>query len=863
LSVGTTPKEKMSTSSDEEDDNFLRIHAKAIAEALQQQDTNQASTSGAPQNQSQRERMIHDAYVALCHDDPRVESDLACQYLATALLDPNSPYALSGPLVEGIRQLCAKHQGGASEVKPPMESKSATETEESLSNNATSSSPKGSAMLAWAVYARIPLLCCQATNFSQVDAYLGSYRPPPPPNPLDLETETKNSVTHSILKQEEADRLAAMLSQASVAEAEESKQDETAKNGLDDEVWAEESDPSDFEFESGFSYEQQMTDFQDTFAAWMIDRSNPLKLSKPPAEGTNWKQVRHAVMDLTSQLNYRQVASLWTQEGIASANSLTGGRGPAELLKQFTMTLLIPPTTTTTTQNSRPSVFDSPDDEQDALQPQRQLQAMAWYPLWVLRDAASSTSSNVFSQYLTLLQTLLSVDAAAGNHSPAESMAPATYVGLASLSALCQKFASEVDHGSAANVERFRSLRQALWETSDDLSHALEQEEKFAKTADASRKNTNVHWILWTLLPIFEILTNQRLQTGATVVAKAESLAQRHHPQQTSQQWSSLLQSGLFRHWLLRLQALKGGDGEKSVLWHLMRRSLLYTIAQSMTATTALGKYAWRFPSFVAVVEIGAEAPDISSDVDVSSLPERFVDDILWHLLGMELAGGGASASAPTLQWKTTAKKPSTIKPLPSQAECQSYCWDGFHKLCASVVGVMNAICEEENRKENLVAGVDPALEKEGTSKSSGTKNKSQYQLVLRSFHRFVESLVACPLLAKLFVNDLDRIAPDPSKTIAKSLDAIQETLSQYKAPAQDTLASSRKAKDEDGEGKTIEEMESGRAKEQIQDASLQEDIHTVRKQLKVLRSMLSSKQTPGSSVAMTSLDVASSSKTD
>jgi len=907
-----------------EDENFLKFHARAIAEALQQQEAAEQAYASGDASKLQRERLIRDTYIALCHDDPLVESDFACHCLAAALLDPKAPYALSGPLVEGIRQLCSREEDQQS--APPTIAASKNDEESGTSNNvnlaaiSTSSSPKGSAILAWAVYARIPLLCCQASSLSEIHSYLGSYRPPPPPpDPVLSGQRNEQQILESLEKNDEADRLAAMLTQAE----ESTKKMDSIKDtdgALEEEIWAAESDPSDFEFDSGFSYEQQVNDLQDSLAEWMSDRSDPEKLSKPP-DVTNWKQVRHAVMDLTSQLTYRKVQSLWTS-GLgndAQANALVGGtlsgRGPSDLLAHFTMTLLMPPPAPPApqTKSSRPSIFDSPDDEEHVLQPQRQLQAMAWYPLWVLRDAAVNLPSlNHYSKYLTLLQTLIAVDAASAisttavtGKKEAMSMAPATYVGLASLSALCQQVISAEEKSTSTNisnheaVERYRALRLAVWEIADDLSHALEREDAIrkatttkdmeAKSSDAGKENiTGSDWIVWTILPMLEIMSNQRLLTGNSIMPNAESMAQRHHQQQISQQWSGLLQSGFFKQWLLRLQDLQQGSSESNqtarVLWRLVRRSLMNVIAQSMPATSALGKYAWRFPGFATIADIGpsrGEEADGNKKQQSSELIfENIVDDVLWNLLAVELAGN-SSSTTPTIQWKSSAKKAPTGQPLPTRDQSQQVSWEAFRKLCQNVVFVLKLAAEAENKKEN----VDNDNGKNETFRTTKTLQLKEHQLILRNFHRLIDSLVACPLLAKLFVYDMQPSTGNGTdhdmqcSGIVKQFDAIHEALSQYKAPPPLPPSSSPslgataakevpiklKVDDENATEAQDASMDSGGnlmepalAKEQSQNISLQDDIHRTRKLLKVAQSLLSS--TP---VTVTSQNLTSSSKTD
>jgi hypothetical protein len=96
----------MTTSSDR-DDQFRQGYAKSLAEALHER-------ADPP-----KEDLVHDAYVALCHDDPHVDSDDACRLLANALIKEDSHYRLSERLIEGIRQATGRtFTGGPTSASP-------------------------------------------------------------------------------------------------------------------------------------------------------------------------------------------------------------------------------------------------------------------------------------------------------------------------------------------------------------------------------------------------------------------------------------------------------------------------------------------------------------------------------------------------------------------------------------------------------------------------------------------------------------------------------------------------------------------------------------------------------------------------
>ena len=84
--------------------SFSRDLAQALREAEER-----PSLDAAAADPSVAEELLHRTYQRLCHDDPVAVTDAGARLLQAALLDPESPYALSPRLVQGVRHWCNKN----------------------------------------------------------------------------------------------------------------------------------------------------------------------------------------------------------------------------------------------------------------------------------------------------------------------------------------------------------------------------------------------------------------------------------------------------------------------------------------------------------------------------------------------------------------------------------------------------------------------------------------------------------------------------------------------------------------------------------------------------------------------------------
>ena len=528
-----------STGTSQDDANFRQGYAKSLADALVERED-------AP-----KEGLLHNAYVALCHDDPRVESDQACRLLASALVSDDSPYRLSERLVEGIRQATGRTSTREVVSNPETE---VDEDEEIVWLPGGVATAAGYASIAVASFITIPLRCCQSSDMAVVNKYLGSYRGP--------ERRREELGEHMEAHEErssddqEVQNLAAGLSAMTSQDSDGSESDRGKDDNLIEEVWAAESDPSDYEYESSYNPQQALRELDQ----W-TDAFDPLTLSKP-LPSKDWTELQQAVANLLSNLSYSKLSALSKQQWKALNVS--------NLLSDLTLTLLLQP------ENDSTSLLNE------------ELQQLGTQPLSVLRDRVAA-QHDVLGDYLTLIQTLIAVDAA-GPMTSKSSLAPATMVGLGALSALCDA----THHGQAEAPQR---IRQCVLETCEDLAHVME------------RAGYSAVHVTWTLLPLLDRLTNVRPHG---TLWESSPL--------TNADAQLLLQSGMFRELIM---LYTGSENEETARVQLLR-SIQIMCVQS---TSLLGKYAWRVPELAKLVQTDEFAQ------------EHAVDGLVWNLLGTALAG--------------------------------------------------------------------------------------------------------------------------------------------------------------------------------------------------------------------------------
>jgi hypothetical protein len=439
----------MASSSSSSSSKFTKDFSKAIADALhEKEDSNKPAKAAAQQSLL----LAHNAYAALCYDDPRVESDDACRLLAKELLK-GGKYALSERFVDGLRQATSRFDLGLKAAaattnnnKPANNNATATIKEENdndidFSSSVTSATAVGYAILAVTVFCEIPFKCLQATDLETIQTLLGSYRGP--------QVVEKDAVIEEKLK-------ALNLQEPPNQEQQQQQQEQSPPPPQkvipeNDEVWADESDPSDFVFESNAI----------DWTAWDDVTIDPERLSLP-INDDSWPQVQRAVSNLLQDLTYEKFFPLDATQWKRLALS--------EVLTQMTLVLLV----------------ESKDDT--CMMVTEALKKWSVQPINVLRDRVL-VDSRCLKDFLSLVQSLIAVDTI--QEDPKAPVANATMVGLASLSSICTQ---------AKQLKEICSIRKCVLEACEDLCSLVER---------VSFRLDNA-WVpmIWAFLPLLELIAN-------------------------------------------------------------------------------------------------------------------------------------------------------------------------------------------------------------------------------------------------------------------------------------------------------------------------------------------------------------------
>lgn len=526
----------------------FRAQAAALAQALRQADETASVAPTSP----------HDTYRQLCFDDP-VVSAAACQALAKALLASNNNnkknerLALSNRLVAGVAQLLQQTTSQNDEAV------TADTTMTSLLNPppavpSTSSSAGGYTLLAWTVYGHLPLMILLSDHLAAASAWMGSFRAPPKQvlsqddDSVPLDNANVQEHAEALRKREQAEEA------ETSAVPKKDKNDDDNNNNTDEmdhdslqEVWAAESDPSDYDYGTEPSPNQRLAELE----AWTDDAFcvDPTELSQPLSD-TTWLHVAETVTFLLQQLKYSTALvgitmSTWKQCQISAK------------LTQCTLALLLP-----FTLQSTPLLSQCPENH---------WQQLALQPLHAFRDAVEEHPAALLDDYLNLLVLLLQAHHASSSSGAATTrptkIAPATLVGLGALATLCNATLDKKD------VARTELVRETMLRVADDLTTVLEMVDDDDPV------------VPWTFLSLWHVLSTWQ-----------------HGPGLTNAQAQVLLQSGLVRQWMMTWQEQKkrqSDNTKKSLLQTEMERSILHLVC---AAPTTIGKYAWRFSQFAGHV---------------------------------------------------------------------------------------------------------------------------------------------------------------------------------------------------------------------------------------------------------------------
>jgi hypothetical protein len=677
--------------------SFSNDFSKAIADALHDKETN------LQKEKEDHSNLVRDAYVALCYDEPRVESDEACRLLAKQLLD-GQRYALSERLVEGIRQATSRidirqERPKEDDPKPDRDNDNQPtdiETEAGLSTIGQGyATAEGYAILAFTVFCRIPLKCFEAPDLKDVQRLLGSYRGGKPKDDIHekLQALHLNEKAESI--QVQKDSKLNMDTKLDVNFT------PPYSNEMDTEIWADESDPSDFVFES------DAVDWK----AWEQDfKIDPEDLSQP-IYNDSLTDVQHALSNLLQNVTHDKfvpfTSILWNRYGCADA------------LTRLTLLLLI--------------------DEKNPLV--KGLQRWSIQPINVFRDRLLlDHNKDCLKDYLTLIQSLLAVDAAQDSHLKLP-IANASMVGLASLSSICSQ---------AKVIREVPSIRKCVLECCEDLSSLVEH----ATALLENQTDSSSHWwvsMIWALLPLMELLANIQAN-GTSLETSGNAFIPSSGPQY-------LLNSGFFRSLILLYTK---SAPYSSLVANPARHQLLQCLQMlSLQSMSLLGKYAWRVPELSALIH----CKDFTRN-------NNTVDALIWSLMGQDLAGGGS------------VLRLRNVTPITSN-DCKLTAIHHWECLIEQLFQAIQQIRNFRMRK----------LNDNSTSHHRHDHPTDEWKLCMSEFVRFTNCLVSCPALPPLW-----RQATDPDIVMTKQLSDIQRDISNLPSFSVSTKSTSTAVKSSDND---------------------------------------------------------------
>ena len=568
---------------------LFRSQAAALARALQEADEQQQ----APR----LENLAEETYRQLCFDDPVVTSR-GCRALAESLVE-KSGLALSNRLVHGVDQLCQRHQGGH-ELQTSVE-----EGESLLTSPGVDEDTNGVSLLAWTIYGQIPLLVLMSDHLEEATTLLGSFRT------TDTEAtaveENEDKFIEAWEKRQNQQRQQQCQEEFSVEMEGRTSDKEGVSPQADEleEVWAAESDPSDYDFGSEPAPADRLAELEAWTKAFVVE---PMEFSQSP-DDTSWKDVAIAVSSLLQRLLYSSCLADLAAEGSWKRYKIV------DQLTQLTLALFLPSTLP-------PSLFGEYDDSH--------WQQLALKPLHAFRDAVDEHTDLLLGDYCNLLVLLLQANYHTSRApAVAETIAPATLVGLSAMSSLCNLCLEPNRKATSLGRKHISAMRNTILCVVNDLARILENSEVA---------------LSWTCLSLWQILAFEL----------------------TTAQAQKLLQAGVYSQLMLSWQR----HSSITSLRKAIQDSIFYL---SCAAPTLLGKYAWRFAGFAASVTS-------MSTHDRTTTPAASI--FLWNLLGIELARQATSGFV-------SLNKNEENLPAPSALACRNGAIAAIKALCRDIVNTL------------------------------------------------------------------------------------------------------------------------------------------------------------------------------
>jgi hypothetical protein len=700
---------------------FLRLFAAQIGVALREREDAEKNPSGGGSDQQQQggvgrnhpsiNESVEDLYRSLCFDEPLlghitnipvVAAALSRQLLAPSASASSSSCALSNRLVNGVLYLCQHNQQQQQqqpsttssslqqqqqeEQSPPSLSSSLSPPPPPSSFDSSSRSPATVAIakLAFSILIGVPLECCRGSGtnggIDTIRTLLGSYRGTPawigtdgaildnddndkkqPDTPRDQHQGNANddsSGQHN--EQQSKDVMNGIQSSCSSDDGDDDDQKKETYDAIveEEEVWAAESDPSDYDFGEGMlpnGHQLPLMEHYGHEEDWL----DPKVLSRPNPDLTI-EQASDAIATLMLLASYTLFAPIFflsKREVVPYTSQLT----------QLALLLLQPGSSSLVGTTIRRSSMDS----------------ALLVPLWILRDAATYHTHDITTQqflvtcYLEALQTLLAVDQAhlqdlrgLGNLSgisagtSAAELCVASLVGLSALSSWC----SMDRNFKAVTVD-------AVVDCLNDLTHVVE------RAIAGGTGNLNLSNIL---IPIVESLSGVYYDHVDKVRPIKSSIAQ------------TLLNSGLLRQILVLAMTPEVSHTSRVPFHHA-----LWGLCISYPAT--VGKYVFRYPGVTGMVRQYVVQNDGSTD------PQDCVQSILWNTYCWLQCDDSASGDGSSLKivWKKKPASSSSSKDSPggppsvtaqlSRDECKEASRKAWSRLCQLVQTSLQESCESSS----------------------------------------------------------------------------------------------------------------------------------------------------------------------
>ncbi|KAL3811573.1 hypothetical protein ACHAXA_006858 [Cyclostephanos tholiformis] len=793
------------------DEHSRRIFSQQIAEVLRLKDEEEAEERDRLRTPSSNSRSLgiddegkqwdrlRSTYVELCHDYPIVSGgDEDCRRLAKALIPRQSlsnvlipgndkrngnKLALSSRLVNGVLQATARI-GEKTMASSPLQSGEIETEREPMFGPSKITTPEGYAEMAFAIFVEGPYRCIQqADNMQTASSFLGSFQPP------DISRDGIGGEDRSRLADEAAAKIISGIENIEI-EGKENLQDDANSSSSsaippqkygkstrptsyqdDDslkEVFAEDSDPDDYMYESYSSSYSAMSDLREIFGEKpTLDNFDifgdihevgfdPLKLSEPCGANRTFDGARKSIHYLLSKLSYGTLAF-----GSLSSRAWSEG-GMSESLADLSFILLLEISSRNQGDTGKPNSLLHPVHH-DGLDASDYDIATLWErPFFTLRDRAldENHGHDALPSFLQLVTAFLSHSEPKSTYSSpvaishlGKSFPVVATVGISSLAMICSSkemisaSSGRICATSAWSVCPREEIKKAITSSLYSLTRIVEctshKKTIYAKrkTADICKYESAQEKSLWIrivvcIIQIVEYLTNLQARFDFQPLFEGGGIRQRTLSKSDAQ---AISDSGLFREMLSMYLATRDkeetSNKEKPIAKNVVRMQLLRTIfTLSTQSPEVLGKYAMRFPDFVKEV------------TSSTFMDNNLVDGILWTSFGSSILLENISDPANTSRLKLRENSKSIAKgPLIKATSLADRSIIGFVTMCNSTKKSLNDF------KRCVLFSEEHDLGDEQKKKIDECK------IALDDIKMLSNCFTTCPVVAEMWLDSLKR----------------------------------------------------------------------------------------------------------